>query len=123
MLGPIPIRSAVRLGCTDIVVMLTRSRKFRRRPRKFVYDVLSLTYFRDWPKESRDSLFWKFSQVNEIYDFLWSIEGDNGKYRVMIIAPNDDGLAGILWKRKRDIELNLRLGCEDATQVLKFSGA
>lgn len=119
IVDPIPIKSAIKLGCTDIVVVLTRSRNFRRRPSRLVYEILSKTYFRDWPKKSKDSLFERFAQVNNLYDFLWSIEGDNAKYRVMIISPKQDNLAGILSRSKKKIQQNAKMGFNDTMEIFK----
>ncbi|MCR4328323.1 MAG: patatin family protein [Patescibacteria group bacterium] len=119
VVNPTPILEAINLGCTDIVVILTRSRKFRRKPSKFVYNNLSWNYFKDWPKKSKDSLFERFSKVNEIYDFIWSHEGDNGKYRIMIIAPDKDNLAGLLSRNKQKIAENISRGYADALKSFK----
>lgn len=119
IVDPIPIYKAIDLGCTDIVVILTRSKKFRRRPSQFVYNNLSWSYFKDWPKKAKDSLFERFSKVNEIYDFIWSHEGDNGKYRIMIIAPDKDNLAGLLSKNKQKISKNISRGYADTLKSFK----
>lgn len=117
VIDPIPIHRAIELGCTDIVIILTRSRQFRRKPSKFVYDNLSWTYFRDWPKESKDSLFERFSRVNEIYDFIWSHENKDSNFRMLVIYPEDDNLAGLLSKNKNAIAENIRRGSADARRL------
>ncbi len=115
---PIPIKSALELGCTDIVIILTRSKQFRRHPSKFVFKILSSTYFHDWPKNVREELFKQFSKVNDLYDFIWKHEGDNGNYRVMIISPEKDNLAGLLSKSRKNIISNIEQGHKDT--LLKF---
>lgn len=114
VVNPIPIHKAIELGCTDITVILTRSRKFIRKPSKFVYNNLSWSYFKDWPKASKDSLFERFSRVNEIYNFLWEHEGKNKDFKLKIIAPSKDNLAGLLSKSKKGIAENVKRGYEDA---------
>lgn len=119
--NPVPIRQAIDLGCTDIVVILTRSKSFKRRPNQFVYDNLSWSYFKDWPKASKDSLFERFSRVNEIYDFLWKHEGENEKFRLMIISPSEDDLAGLLSKNKKKISENTLRGYNDAKRKISLN--
>lgn len=119
VVNPIPIHHAISLGCTDIVVILTRSKKFRRKPSQFVYNNLSWSYFKDWPKESKDSLFERFSNVNTIYDFLWEHQNLSGDFRLMIIAPSEDNLAGLLSKNKKRISENVSRGYSDAQNAFK----
>ncbi|MFA6445955.1 MAG: patatin family protein [Candidatus Paceibacterota bacterium] len=115
----IPLMRAIELGCTDIVVVLTRSRSFRRRPLRFVYNFLSFTYFRDWPKKSKDSLFDRFSEINNLYDFIYTHEGSNGNYRILVVAPKEDSLAGVLSKNRGKILQNIHSGYEDVMAIFR----
>jgi predicted patatin/cPLA2 family phospholipase len=117
IVDPAPLKSAIQMGCTDIVVILTRSRKFRRKPSSLAYGFLSKTYFKDWPKESKDDLFRRFSLVNDLYDFIWKHEGDNGSYRVSIIAPESDTLAGVISTNKQKVLDTIKRGREDGMRV------
>ncbi|MEK7213532.1 MAG: patatin-like phospholipase family protein [Patescibacteria group bacterium] len=117
VVNPIPLKSAIELGYTDIVVILTRSRLFKRKPSKLLYDFLSLSYFKDWPKESRDDLFKRFSQVNDLYNFIWSHEGDNKSYRILIVAPEKDSLAGVISISKKRVLENIKRGYNDIFKI------
>lgn len=118
VVDPAPLKSAIEMGCTDILVVLTRSRSFRRKPIKLVYNLLSKTYFKDWPKESKDDLFRRFSLVNDLYDFIWKHEGNNGSYRVSIIAPESDSLAGVISTNKEKVLDTIKRGYEDGMRVV-----
>lgn len=117
VVDPAPLKSAIEMGCTDILVILTRSRSFRRKPIKLVYNLLSKTYFKDWPKESKDDLFRRFSLVNDLYDFIWKHEGDNGTYGVSIIAPESDSLAGVISTNKQKVLDTIKRGYEDGMRM------
>jgi predicted patatin/cPLA2 family phospholipase len=118
VVDPIAIHRAIDLGCTDIIVVLTRSKNFRRKSSRFVYNSLSRTYFKDWPKESRDALFEQFSKVNDIYDFVWAHEGKDNDFRLTVIAPSDDNMAGLLSKNKNKIAENINRGYDDMRRVM-----
>jgi predicted patatin/cPLA2 family phospholipase len=119
IVDPFPIQKAIELGCTDIVVVLTRSRHFRRKPLPFIYKLCSLTYFRKWPKSSRDSLFEHFSAYNEQAAALWRVEARQEPCRLLIVAPHDDTLAGVICTDKRAVGDTISRGYADTMATFR----
>jgi hypothetical protein len=56
--------------------------------------------------------------VNDIYDFVWAHEGKDNDFRLTVIAPSDDNMAGLLSKNKNKIAENINRGYDDMRRVM-----
>lgn len=55
--------------------------------------------------------------VNDLYDFIWKNEGNNDKYRVVVIAPESDSIVGVISINKQKVLDTIKKGYEDGMRV------
>lgn len=85
----VPLFRAVELGCTDIMVVLTRPPEFRRtRPNIFMRAIQSL-FMRNYPKELRERVLCKDDQFNRTMDAIERGRVNDTQLRLGVVSPSD----------------------------------
>ncbi len=85
----VPLQRAVALGCTDILVVLTRTPAFRRkRPNAFMR-LIEEPFIREYPTDMREVVLREDDQFNEAMELLENPSRLPSQVRVAVVAPSD----------------------------------
>ena len=87
--GAIPLEHAIRCGCTDIVVVLTRDLSFRRNRPSFVERLVRRILLRNYPKVTRDLFLTEDTEFNRTMKIIENPADFGFKGRLTVIYPSD----------------------------------
>ncbi len=117
----IPLFRAIDLGCTDIVVVLTRPLSFRRkRPGVFIR-FFELPFIRKYPDKVKNILLSEDQYFNCTMDHLENPGKLKSDIRVLVIYPSDTSkMVSRTTKSRRDLLKCALMGRNDTRNALKF---
>jgi len=85
----IPLFKAIELGCTDLIVVLTRKPDFRRKAPSFLIRLLEEPFLRKYPPLLKKRILEEDKFFNKTMDYLETYNNRNSPIRIMIIYPGD----------------------------------
>jgi predicted patatin/cPLA2 family phospholipase len=86
--GAIPLEYAIKSGCTDIVVVLTRDLSFRRHRSSFLKRLIGRIWLRKYPK-IRDLILSEDTEFNRTMEIIAKPENFGFDGRLTVIYPTD----------------------------------
>ncbi|MGZ4961249.1 MAG: patatin-like phospholipase family protein [Limisphaerales bacterium] len=87
--GAIPLDYAIKSGCTDIVVVLTRELSFRRNRPSYLKRLIGQIWLRKFPKVTRDLVLSEDTEFNRTMKIIAKPEEFGFKGRLIVIYPTD----------------------------------
>ena len=115
----IPLLKAIELGCTDIVVVLTRSLTFRRKRPGIFLRVMEFPFMRKYPDNVKNTLLLEDQHFNCTMDYLENPAGLGKDVRVLVIYPsNMHDMVSRTTKSRSDLLNCALMGRNDARNAL-----
>ncbi len=117
----VPLEKAIDLGCTDILVVVTRPLSFRRRPRGRVTRCALSVLGRKYSRRLRARLISNGSRFNRTMEFLSGVKDMPKGVRVAVVSPSDVRrmASTTMTNRARLLECAL-MGRNDTRRALGF---
>ena len=85
---PVPLMRAIELGCTDILLVLTRPLHFRRAPNSTLLAFIEKQFMKEYPNRTREIIVSEDHSLNRTMDFIQRFSGDN-HLRISVVCPSD----------------------------------
>ncbi len=114
MTDPIPIRKAMRDGCTRIVVILTRPKNYYRKPKNDIR--LARLMLKKYPNAAK-AMARRWSYYNRELEICHTLEKEG---KVLIVAPDDIRHMSTLKKDHEAMQLMYEKGYSDAEKIREF---
>lgn len=85
----VPLMRAIKQGCTDIIVVLTREPHFRRKRPTFIMRLIESPFLRHYPDRTKKLIISEDKQFNSTMDIIENPNSFDFKGRLAIIYPSD----------------------------------
>lgn len=115
----LPLLKAIELGCTDILIILTRDISFRRRYRAFTVWFLKNMFMRDYKANLKEIVMHSLERFNNTMKVL-EIPNMQSNPRISVIYPSDKRkLVSMTTKNKKRLQLCYEMGKNDLKSWVK----
>lgn len=114
----VPLKRAIDLGCTDILVVLTREPSFRRKRPNLLMRLIEHVFLRKYPKVMKEKVLAEDNLFNETMEI---IEGEtylNKGIRIGVVYPSD--LGKMVSRTTNDKNLLLECALMARNDIRKF---
>jgi len=85
----VPVLRAIELGCTDILVILTREPSFRRQRQNWIMRLIELPFLRNYPQATKDAILSEDKLFNETMELIENPSQLDKSIRISIVYPSD----------------------------------
>lgn len=110
----IPLFKAIELGCTDLIVVLTRKPDFRRKAPCILMRILEEPFIRKYPLRLKKVFFSEDKLFNKTMEYIETHNNKDSKLRIMTIYPSDfNQLASRTTKKRGDLLTCALMGRND----------
>lgn len=85
----VPLLRAIKNGCTDIVIVLTREPSFRRKKPNLFMRLIELLFIKDYPSPTKELILAEDNLFNQTMDTIINPESINFDGRIAVVYPSD----------------------------------
>lgn len=112
----LPLLRAIDLGCTDILVVLTRDPRYRYRRQNVLMRLLLMPFLKRYPTATRKAILSENTSFNSTMDMIAGSGGGGEAPRIAVVHPTDLSKMVTRTCRNRDELLACALAARDDTR-------
>lgn len=117
----IPLFKAIELGCTDIIVVLTRKPDFRRKAPNILIRLLEEPFLRRYPSILKKRIVSEDKFFNKTLEYIETHNNKDSELRIMTIYPSDfNQLASRTTKKRNALLICALMGRNDIRRSLGY---
>lgn len=85
----VPLIRAIKKGCTDIIVVLTREPSFRRKRPNMFMRLIESYFMRHYPEQTKNLILSEDKQFNQTMEIIENPSSINFEGRIAVVYPSD----------------------------------